>query len=120
MPKAEAITHMERVGWGMGNGGSGKKSQQRGQEPPAVCGALERSTEHLVTQSTARSSIHDSRAGRSDTWAISPERLQGAEDLLGLGNREPTPQPKLRLGLQRCVKRDRDLLGSGGLWIGAK
>lgn len=52
--------------------------------------------------------------------SLSPERLQRAEDLLGLGDREPTPQPKLRLGLQRCVEGERDLLGSGSLQRGTR
>lgn len=58
---------------------------------------------------------HSRGAWRSDTLAGSPERLQGTEDLLGLGDGEPTPQPELCLGLQRCVEGYRDLLGSGSL-----
>lgn len=46
--------------------------------------------------------------------SLSPERLQRAEDLLGLGDREPTPQPKLRL------EGERDLLGSGSLQRGTR
>lgn len=49
----------------------------------------------------------------------SPERLQGAEDLLRLGDGEPAPQAKLGLRLQRRVKRNWDLLGSGGGGLGA-
>lgn len=49
MPKAKVIMHTERVGWGMGAVGRGEKTRQRGQDAPAVYGALERSTEHLVS-----------------------------------------------------------------------
>lgn len=61
-----------------------------------------------------------SQPQQSSMKSLSPERLQGAEDLLGLGDGEPTPQTKLCLGLQRCVEGDRDLLGSGGLQTGAR
>lgn len=45
------------------------------------------------------------------------EGLQGAEDLLSLGGRQPAPQSQLGWSLQRRVKGKRDLRGRGSLLL---
>lgn len=59
-------------------------------------GEEETSVEYLIN---AHNHQEHKRSSHKENWKQLPEGLYGAVHLLGLGNRQTTPQPKLSLGL---------------------